>query len=73
MGLVSQVVNPFMPGGNKRSKRSQTNIQLKTADLFKNVLPFVTTRHERVKNQNKLVHNIFLLATMIEIHFFMLQ
>ena len=69
MGLVSQVVNPFRPGGNKRSNKSQT----KSADLFKNVLPFVTARHERIKNQNKLVHNIFLLATMIEIHFFMLQ
>ena len=37
MGLVLQVVNPFMPGGNKRSKKSSTNLQLKAADLFKNV------------------------------------
>ena len=37
MGLVLQVVNLFMPGGNKRSKKSETNMQLKPADLFKNV------------------------------------
>ena len=33
IGQVLQVVNPFMPGGNK------------AADLFKNVQPFVTTQH----------------------------
>ena len=37
MGLVLQVVNLFMPGGNKRSKKSETNMHLKPADLFKNV------------------------------------
>ena len=35
MGLVLQVVNPFMPGSNKRSKKSETNLQLKTAALFR--------------------------------------
>ena len=38
MGLILQeVVNPFMPGDYKRSKKSSTNLQLKAADLFKNV------------------------------------
>ena len=37
MQLVLQVVNPFMPDSNKWSKKSQTNLQLKAADLFKNV------------------------------------
>ena len=36
-GLVLQVVNPFMPGSNKRSKKSSKNLWLKPADLFKNV------------------------------------
>ena len=37
MGLVLQVVNPFMPGSNKSSKKSSKNLLLKPADLFKNV------------------------------------
>ena len=37
MGLVLLVVNPFMPGGKKRSKKSNTNLQVKPADLFKNL------------------------------------
>ena len=37
MWLVLQVVNPLMPGGNKRSKKSETNLQLKAANMFKNV------------------------------------
>ena len=37
MGLVLQVVNPFMPGSNKRSKKSSKSLWLKPADLFKNV------------------------------------
>ena len=37
MGLVLLLVNPFMPGGKKRSKKSKTNLQLKPADLFKNL------------------------------------
>ena len=32
--------NPLMPGGNKKVIHTQTNLQLKTAGLFKNVWPF---------------------------------
>ena len=37
---VFVLLNPLMPGGNKKFSHSQTNLQLKAAGLFKYVLPF---------------------------------
>ena len=57
MGLVLQVVNPFMPDGNKRLPL---------------LLP-LGKKGLKPKQTGTLVQNIFVLATMIEIHFFMQQ
>ena len=37
MGLVLQLVNPFMPVGNNMSKKVLNKSSVKAADLFKNV------------------------------------
>ena len=37
MGLVLQLVNPFMPVGNNMSKKVLNKSAVKAADLFKNV------------------------------------
>ena len=38
-------MNPLMPGGDKKITHTETNLQLKAADLFKYVRTFFATRH----------------------------